>query len=374
MKTCPACGLKTDDRFLYCPDDGSPLDVAKKYSVTPERPASDSAPRTSLLYCPACENEYPLTFSACPIDGLKLSKERGRFISANASSVSLSAPQPAASQPSHSYVETIDSPPGTSATAHYDSQDEAFEDIDEETERAGLISKIRSDRPSFQIAAIATMIGLALFGLVSAYRLYSFGIKRPPVQSPVASDREVQESPPSFFIETPKEAREYVEEATAQKQKGPASEPDDRAPDADRPRPEQPQSIKPPSEKTAKTKPPVAQSRPMDVSAPVLPQSTGGRVAARLVRVRASRIQPGYRYDLTFTLREMAGRPVRWDKMTVSARSSSGRNHLQTLPFYYTLKPSGLLTFTVSVEMPGRKDPDWCGRIVCTTTGKDNSG
>jgi hypothetical protein len=241
--------------------------------------------------------------------------------------------------------------------------------------KTGLIESFRSDRPSFQIAAVATLIGLTVFGILAAYRIYTLGASAPERPSPSATALNRQEVPPSFYIETPKEARDYVEEEAPSQEAVPEVKGQEPAPEL-QPSKERPKP--PPSQGQAKDAPQppdkVAADRARAVSAPVVPQSTGGLVEARLVRVRANRTRPGYRYDLTFTLKEQAGRAVRWNNLTVSARSASGINHLQTLPFYHQQGPSGALTFTVSVEMTGRGEPDWRGRIVCTTVGKDDSG
>jgi hypothetical protein len=264
-------------------------------------------------------------------------------------------------------------------TAHYESPDQTDPDPDTKAApsmtKPGLIESFRSDRPSFQIAAVATLIGLTVFGIMAAYRIYTLGASAPEQPSPATTALNRQEVPPSYFIETPKEARDYVEAEALSQEADPEVKAQEPAPDL-QPSKEHP---KPPtSQGQTKTTPQPPDKVPADpartVSAPVVPQSTGGRVEARLVRVRANRTRPGYRYDLTFTLKEQAGRAVRWNNLTVSARSASGINHLQTLPFYHQQGPSGALTFTVSVEMTGRGEPDWRGRIVCTTVGKDDSG
>jgi hypothetical protein len=389
MKICPTCGLDADDRFLFCPDDGTPLDKPAAGPLPNDETSSNHGSKLVLHFCPACEGEYPLTFSLCPIDGLKLTRERVRSKKPVAVLMEVASPALIAAAPkSASAVEPLEAPIDPDLTAHYESPDELPDAMYEQTDpepdsqaapsvtKPGLIESFRSDRPSFQIAAVATLLGLAIFGITAIYRIYSFGASAPERPSPATTALNQQEvPPPSFFIETPKEAREYVEEEAPSQEAAPEVKMKEAAPEL-QPSKERPDP--PPSQGQTKNDPhppdKAAADRARAVSAPVAPQSTGGSVEARLVRVRGNRTRPGYRYDLTFTLKEQAGRAVRWNNLTVSARSASGINHLQTLPFSHRQGPSGALTFTVSVEMTGRGEPDWRGRIVCTTVGKDDSG
>jgi hypothetical protein len=49
-------------------------------------------------------------------------------------------------------------------------------------------------------------------------------------------------------------------------------------------------------------------------------------------------------------------------------------NHTQALPFVHRLGGTGALTFTISVELTGRSETDWRGRVNCTALGWDNAG
>jgi hypothetical protein len=82
----------------------------------------------------------------------------------------------------------------------------------------------------------------------------------------------------------------------------------------------------------------------------------------------------GVRYDLTFNMQEQAGRSAQWQRVLVSTRSTSGTSHSEAIPFSHRLGAAGALTFTISVELTGRSEADWRGRIVCTTLGWDNKG
>jgi hypothetical protein len=106
----------------------------------------------------------------------------------------------------------------------------------------------------------------------------------------------------------------------------------------------------------------------------VLPRGTFGQVAARLTNVRASRTAGGYRYELTFHLADQAGQATQWERLAIVTRSASGATRQQQIPFYHRLGADGTMSFTVSVEMPGRAPADWQGRIICTSIGSDSSG
>ncbi|HSE98920.1 MAG TPA: hypothetical protein VLD57_11700 [Blastocatellia bacterium] len=278
----------------------------------------------------------------------------------------------------------IQATPDKMPSAHYDSIDESIAESDIEYEYPecereapdGLIERIRNDRPSFKIAAIATMVGLALFGLTAAYRLYSYGARKPEPSVPSATVDTSKEAQPSYFIDTPQQAREYVEgtptSEEAQSKTSPSASPEANSPSSqsiDNREQAGSQSQKTQAQPTGRT------DAARSIMTPQPDQRlVEGAVEVRLKSIRASRSQAGYRYDLTFNMREAGRRQVRWEKLTISARSSSGHNHLQAIPFNHRLVASGALTFTVSVEMTGRSEPDWRGRLVCTTVGVDNLG
>ena len=135
-----------------------------------------------------------------------------------------------------------------------------------------------------------------------------------------------------------------------------------------RPRPSARQQ--PPSPVTT----PVSAPRTPSATELVLPRGTYGQVDARLLNVRSRKTPNGFRYDLTFNMQEQAGRVTQWERLAIVTRSASGVSHSQAMPFYHRLGAAGTLTFTVSVEMQGRAQPDWAGRIICTSIGTDQTG
>ncbi|PYT08927.1 MAG: hypothetical protein DMF60_03550 [Acidobacteria bacterium] len=230
------------------------------------------------------------------------------------------------------------------------------------------------------MAAIATAIALAIFALVGIYAFLSRASRRP--SAPVARVTEAAHLP---FVPTPQEAQDYKEEQLA-------------APIASNPAEVQPaQTVKQknpdaPSavERSARNKaadqstakPPVeSRSALLNSTAkaslppmPALPRGNSGGFDARLIRVRSSKTSSGFRYDLTFNMQEQAGRFAQWQRVLITTRSVSGVNRSQAIPFAHRLGAAGALTFTISVELAGRSEADWQGRVVCTTLGWDNQG
>jgi hypothetical protein len=299
MKICPTCGLDADDRFLFCPDDGTALDRPVAGPSLLDEPSSGRASKVSLYFCPACEGEYPLTFSVCPIDGLKLTRERVLSKRPEAVAIKVASPGPIKSPtPTAEVVEPFEEEMASDETAHYDSPDATLDESDPEPDlevtpsatKAGPIERFRSDRPSFQFAAIATLIGLTLFGLSAIYRIYTYGARGPDRASPETTALKQQEAPPSFFIETPREAREYVEEA-APAQEAVAEVKEQEVMPAVRPSKETPAPDKAPVKKAAEPPAAPAADRPRTGTAPVVPQSTGGRVEARLLTLPAAKAE-----------------------------------------------------------------------------------
>ncbi|MEW6211427.1 MAG: hypothetical protein AB1631_23885 [Acidobacteriota bacterium] len=443
MKNCPMCDLDFEDEFIFCAEDGSRLEylvefqrkdsISKQIDSPPIKPATVTA-----LYCPACQGEYPLTFTVCPIDGLRLTREK------------FSAPkkkEPPAVEPAvigpatvkqiivkPTMVEqpiaepTIVKPPIVESTLRIDlqprddrstaglsepQQDDVLllpvaEEIPRATlrqameavydEMAGAMSRIKSrlsalrdqalkaraygrhiaEPPDLRLAARVTVIGLSLFALLALYAAYDYVTSRPSLKPRAEKTGEVAEVSP--LIPTPEEARNYKEsedqpteeiEATGSSGGGRAIE---------TPRPGATRQLLSNAERqsisNAEPKPKPTQAKepqPIDTG-PVPSQSTGGRINARLLRVRSAKANPGVRYDLTFVLHEEAGDAVRWERLVISTRSAKGLNQTQTIPFHHRQGASGSLTFTVSVQMFGPSEADLKGRVVCTTIGSDPSG
>ena len=259
----------------------------------------------------------------------------------------------------------------------------------------------RFDSPSFRIVAAAMVVALVLFCVVAIYTFFSGGAQRRlAAQRSQPAPAAVAEQPP--FIPTPDSARDYEEEQAR------GSAPNEQRPDADHaspsqtsptpsitraekagpdtrnqrpetgsPRPTWPTSVRPTPVSTSRpsnapTSP--AMTMPSTAREPALPRGEVGFVDSRLVRVRSMRTGTGVRYDLTFDLQDESGRHAQWERMLISTRSASGVTRSDTVPFVHRLGAHGALTFTVSVEMRGHSEPDWRGKIVCTTLGSDDGG
>jgi hypothetical protein len=137
----------------------------------------------------------------------------------------------------------------------------------------------------------------------------------------------------------------------------------------------QAQVVRPVATSHAPTAPvPVATRQPSDYPVPVLPRANSGAFDSRLVRARGSKTSAGYRYDLTFNMQEQGGHSAQWQRVLITTRSASGASRTQAIPFVHRLGATGALTFTISVELTGRSEADWRGRINCTTLGWDNAG
>jgi len=242
------------------------------------------------------------------------------------------------------------------------------------------------ERPGFRVAAIAIVIVLAVFGLVALYTLASNLTRRSPSNVVrVATNAEtVPESLP--FVPTPREAQDYKEEAPI------SSPPVSSAPQSVRPvdrarneslSPSQPKGgalkngVAPTavlSSVASSPSAPVVTTRVSNPPMPALPRGPSGGFDARLIRVRSAKTSAGVRYDLTFNMQEQAGRSAQWQRVLITTRSANGTSHSEAIPFSHRLGAAGALTFTISVEMTGRSEADWQGRIVCTTLGWDNKG
>ncbi|HKY04948.1 MAG TPA: hypothetical protein VJQ56_08660, partial [Blastocatellia bacterium] len=107
---------------------------------------------------------------------------------------------------------------------------------------------------------------------------------------------------------------------------------------------------------------------------PRIVQAVDRRVNANLIRVRSRSTQSGYRYELTFTLHDPAGRSFYWEKLLVTTRSASGIVRDQVIAFRHRQGANGLLTFTVAVDLNGATEADWRGSVVCTSLGTDGPG
>lgn len=241
----------------------------------------------------------------------------------------------------------------------------------------------KPEQHGFRIAAVATMFALAVFAVVGLYALASSLSRRP---SPPTRTANQTETAPLPFVVTPQEALDYKEEQPAASTSYDSSQPHSTEPIVVQPRKEgypppieqqtrQAQVVRPVATSHAPTAPvPVATRQPSDYPVPVLPRANSGEFDSRLVRARASKTSSGYRYDLTFNMQEQGGRSAQWQRVLITTRSASGASRTQAIPFMHRLGATGALTFTISVELTGRSEADWRGRINCTTLGWDNAG
>lgn len=436
MKTCPVCALDLEDTYFFCPDDGSRLGTLPSgSSESGSANASESDHETAsavVLYCPACAGEYPLSFSACPVHGVQLTKHPiprlsncGRNLrshneaadaQARASGLQFQRDQSDLAK----RLTTLDlerpqiASPRRLAATETVGDDAEFEQNAAETARdsaqfasltavpAGALNGGATafgyqgpltgahergfERPGFRVAAITTIMALIVFGLVATYTFVSSVSRRP--SSPAAQvASKIEAAPqPLPFVPTPQEAQDYKEEARVPAVST-SPEPQTARP-VERARNES--SLSSPTEH-GRRKPPIAQPLPKPPTRtpspapvtttrvsnppmPALPRGNSAGFDARLIRVRSRKTAAGFRYDLTFNMQEQAGRSSQWQRVLINTRSASGMNHSEAIPFSHRLGAAGALTFTISVELTGSSESDWQGRIVCTTLGWDNNG
>ena len=427
MKTCPVCALDLEDTYLFCPDDGSCLGSPPgRFCESESASASQSDDETAgavVLYCPACAAEYPLTFSACPVHGAQLTKHRIPRLSRSGSGLrehGADAQAPVAAL--HSQQDQarltkqlttldlkrpqIDSPQHAAASVSVEDANElaqnvtvtAFSDppaiptvaigptaFDYQEARTDADER-RFERPGFRVAAIATVIALAIFGLVAIYTIVSNLSRRSSSAAVQIASKTQAVAQPLPFVPTPQEAQDYKEEAPLTAPSTPP-EPQTERP-INRARNESPspsptghgvrktQVAQPfPNAPVATTMPaPATTTRVSNPPMPALPRGNSGGFDARLIRVRSRKTPAGFQYDLTFNMQEQAGRSAQWQRVLISTRSARGTSHSEAIPFSHRLGAAGALTFTISVELTGRSEADWQGRVVCTTLGWDNKG
>lgn len=419
MKTCPVCALDLEDTYLFCPDDGSSLGPLPGRSWESEcanttEPADETA-LAVVLYCPACAAEYPLTFSACPVHGVELTKhgiprssssgsghrEHGaqaslaglRFrrdpsgLTKQLTSLDLERPQiespnhvmASKTADNHEFAQNV----GTAFDSPASGPEDAFvggRAFDYEGSLTDAHER-RLEHPGFRVAAIATIMALSVFGLVAIYTLVSNLSRR---SSSPAIKVAAQGAPRSLpFVPTPQEAQDYKEEVPVPAGPAPPEPQSVRPGGRASPSPSPPKdgvrktTIAQPAKAPSVTPPPaapVATPRVSNPPMPALPRGNSGGFDARLIRVRSRKTPAGFRYDLTFNMQEQAGRSAHWRRVLISTRSASGMSHSEAIPFSHRLGAAGALTFTISVELTGRSEADWQGRIVCTTLGWDNRG
>jgi hypothetical protein len=427
MKTCPVCNLDFEDEFVFCHEDGTRLEF--NVTLKAEPLIHKEIPTTpNILFCPVCQREYPLTFSTCPVDGLRLTREKLVAVKKEtpapdtqplAAAIAEDDEPEVIEQVVEQVAETSDDDEptlgelviedpaiepsvedapsvggGPRGKGFWASLGERLDNLDPVRPlraAAALLSEFlrrfkpkespsseEAREPNLRFAARATIVGLLLFGLISAYVAYDY-LNRRPKPSPQAAEVEYVENR-TDFIPTPQSARDYVDVAVSQPE---AEIPVDQGEGArernvivvpSRGKAEEMRQLLSYGRKQHQEPARNKAAAPPAVAGPIRSQSTEGRIAARLVQVRSNKSRPGMRYDLTFVLSEEAGRTVRWQKMLISTTSARGKSSTQTIPFHHRHGAQGSLRFTVSVQMQGRSASDFKGRVVCTTIGSDDSG
>lgn len=415
MKTCPVCALDMEDTYLFCPDDGSSLRAVSSRSsenepVSPSEVHHDTAGAV-VLYCPACASEYPLTFSACPMHGVPLTEHNIPRFSNNEreTAVELQSKQPEAIlsnqlarldlkpqriERPRRMPEAATAPGATLEIAypkHRDMDPSQKSDTDSGYSNSPTeFHEQASEQPGLRVAAIATVIALALFALVAIHAFVS-NIKRRPSESPSESIVRVasatEEAPQSLpYVPTPREAQDYTEKQPASMASTPPEPRADRSVErksndsvsgSTTGRSLRGTTVANPGQKSPVTTPtqtPAAMTKVSTSPMPALPRGDSGGFDARLIRVRSRKTPSGFRYDLTFNMQEQSNRAAQWQRVLISTRSASGMSHSEAIPFVHRLGATGALTFTIGVELTGRSEDDWRGRVVCTTLGWDNKG
>lgn len=413
MKTCPVCALELEDSYLFCPEDGASLTAVDATSTAFAGTQKNEDKTNVVLYCPACGAEYPLTFSSCPVHGVPLTKQsiqsqtnplaiEAQPPPINTETVALNLPHFTTlhkNMPIENFdrglgsnVATVsNSPANKEIIEHCESvvEPSTFSLPGPRIQPPAFSSEAReADQTGFRIAAIATIIALAVFGVVGIYALVSNLSRRPPQAARPPGQNETAKEVP--FVVTPQAAPDSRDADTQEHSAASASE---EAADAqattrvvEPERKETPSSSNGERNRTAPDTQPIQRmpsqatrvsttaTQAPDPPAPALPRTSSREFDSRLVRARSSRTSAGYRYDLTFNMQEQLGHSTQWQRVLVTTRSASGASHTQAIPFVHRLGATGALTFTISVELTGRSEADWRGRINCTTLGWDNTG
>src|SRR6185369_15650052 len=350
MKTCPVCALELEDSYLFCPEDGSSLSEvdASSTAFIGTQHSEDTA--NVVLYCPACGAEYPLTFSLCPVHGMPLTKQRiqsqtkqpaieASAVPVNAQTIALNR-QALITLHENTPTDNFDRGLGTNVATVFDSpaNKEIIEHCESDVEACtsslpgpgieppAFSSEARDrDQPGFRIAAIATMIALAIFGIVGIYALVSNLSRRPSQAARPASQNETAQEVP--FVVTP-EAAPDSKDADTQKQ--PAASASETATDPPATRVIEPERKETTSSSNGERNRTAPDARPIqrmpspetrvstpstqasDAPAPASPRGSSREFDSRLVRARSSRTSAGYRYDLTFNMQEQLGHSTQW--------------------------------------------------------------
>jgi hypothetical protein len=407
MKTCPECGIAQNDEYQFCPEDGASLVQADSALPMADVSATRQTAGAVVLYCPACAAEYPLTFAVCPVHQTALTRHGipTRVQAQAPPDIAERSAAKATTQGRLLHLVAADAPPRRSGLEEYEQTIESLarpavapavaDDIEEMEDVAPTAKATQDDGRRYRLAAMVISVTLALLALIGIYAVIS-NTSRKPAPTALKNAAKNNSPQPTITVQTPQAAVDYQEQVAASapqsSERSEASLPrNDVASDSQNRSPRSVAVDHSPTSKVADARTVAAPREPaaapparplQTVNAPrqpaatelVLPRGTFGLIEARLTGVRASRTASGYRYDLTFHMADQAGHATQWERLAIVTRAASGASRQQQLPFYHRLGADGTLSFTVSVEMPGRAPADWQGRIVCTSIGSDSSG
>jgi hypothetical protein len=327
MKNCPKCSVDFSDDFSFCEFDGATLN---RVIVEKQR----SALLSRLYEKRQSVQLFGIAFFICMVAFIILAK-------ANRKPTAVNQNQLAGLEQASLYVET------PQAAQEYVEQGSASDsqngetEISSETQTGKERDKNKEpDKP-----------GVEVFLPPAKDAKHAKDSQQPPAAKP----KSVEKAEPAEPQSEPANRRVRNEQANRH---SPAAIPP--------PPTEQPQPNRSP-------RPQIATNRQIDDDEP-LRQPSNRSVHMNLVRLRSYRTETGVRYDLTFNMQQQDGRVIRWERLNLFTRSSSGITHSEVIPFFQRLGSSGSLNFTVSVEMRGRAEADFQGRITCTGTGRDVEG
>ncbi|HJQ26598.1 MAG TPA: hypothetical protein VKA60_21965 [Blastocatellia bacterium] len=403
MKTCPECGIALKDEYQFCPEDGAPLDV-QPATVRSDESAASKPQTTSavVLYCPACAAEYPLTFSECPVHHTALTTHAmPSRLPADESSAEETAPAPTQSARRLHLVSGEGARRGSALEAYEQTLENLAHPVADQASEVEALPQDAApaiEERKHRVAAIVISVALCLLGLIGLYAVISNASRRPASSSAKSTGAKKNSPQPTITVQTPQAAADYQEAAPSnpphQADRDETAVNRSQADDAQQAKPRRDKAeMNSPATRGSEARPPApvpeqaaarrvqpaetvqpAMMRQSAATELVLPRGTFGLVAARLTGVRAARTANGYRYDLTFHMADQAGHATQWERLAIVTRANSGATRQQQIPFFHRLGADGTLSFTVSVELPGRAPADWQGRIICTSIGSDSSG
>jgi len=403
MKICSTCAMTFDNRFLFCPEDGTALQDTESNQTMLEPASPDPLPGSAehladlrpIVVCTACASEYPPMFSTCPLDGAPLVEPRA-IIAAPARAATVDSPpvvpQVVARPPELPVEPELSEPhsPEAPETNVINRRPVIAPSLDWET----------SSQSSFNLAAAFTAGALIIAAGIAIVIIVSSWHRRPAAQQREAQQpAATQAAAPlqaEVYVPTPAAALDYVEPVAEPQETVPA--PMDKAATAER---ENEQSARrqvtglslnrsgvtdaarpsaravPASPAPLPSPPEPREQRSLQRYRPepsVAAFDAAGLLRSHLVRSEAVPRPGGLHYQLTFSLENQSTRQSYFRSLTIQTHSSTGISRTQSLPFSHRLGPSGNLTFTIGVDMPGRSPLDLAGHVSMRVSGSDADG